>query len=265
MNCQEALELLYDYIDKESSEIDTSKIQDHLDGCRHCFERYRLEESVQALINEKSSNLKATPKLDQLRSSILSKLDSIDSEAAKPSQGRVPFLKPSTVLVLAASLILVVAAAFLASDFYRHNDRYIPLERAHWAVPEDLTSFQDESQTALLMNSLASDASYALDRSVGSFELYGGLDTELMGITMAHFAYSDGRRIVSVFVAPANAFSIPDDLMSEGVQQAGLTFYDHNCRGCRLVFHQMGNAVVITASTDRTVDLLKFVPGRSSI
>ena len=31
MNCQEALDLLYDIIDKEASEIDTQEVKRHLD------------------------------------------------------------------------------------------------------------------------------------------------------------------------------------------------------------------------------------------
>ena len=80
MNCQEALELLYEYIDKEASDIDRKQVRKHLDGCRHCFERYRLEGSIQDFLNEKAQKLNETPRLDALRARVVGKLDSIDRE-----------------------------------------------------------------------------------------------------------------------------------------------------------------------------------------
>ncbi|HWR83894.1 MAG TPA: hypothetical protein VN285_11390, partial [Candidatus Deferrimicrobium sp.] len=70
---------------------------------------------------------------------------------------------------------------------------------------------------------------------------------------------------VSVFVAPVTEFAIPDDLSEAQVERGLITFYDHHCRGCRLVYHRAGSAVVITATTSHTTDLFDFVPGRGVI
>ncbi|MCK4573195.1 MAG: hypothetical protein KAU36_02435, partial [candidate division Zixibacteria bacterium] len=72
-------------------------------------------------------------------------------------------------------------------------------------------------------------------------------------------------RIVSVFVAPSDLFSIPSDLRNSPVQRGDLIFFDHNCRGCRLVFHQVGSAIIITATRSPQVELLEFVPGSQII
>ena len=63
MNCDEALSLLYDYVDKEVSEIDAREIREHLDTCGHCLERYQLEESVNELLKAKLAECcKTSPK-----------------------------------------------------------------------------------------------------------------------------------------------------------------------------------------------------------
>jgi hypothetical protein len=70
--------------------------------------------------------------------------------------------------------------------------------------------------------------------------------------------------IVSVFVAPAK-FEIPSELEQSAVMVGGVKLFDHNCRGCRLVYHRTPNAVVIVATTEKSVDLLSFDPGRGTI
>jgi anti-sigma factor (TIGR02949 family) len=85
MNCQEALSLLYDIIDREASEIDVREVEEHLRNCKDCSGVYRLERSVNELVQEKLSHQKATPRLDSLKAKVLSELDQIDCDN-RPSQ-----------------------------------------------------------------------------------------------------------------------------------------------------------------------------------
>ena len=80
MNCQDALDLLYDIIDREASEIDAQRVKEHLENCRDCFEVYRLEQSVQDLINERVQNSVDSPRVDDLKAKIMTRLDEIDRE-----------------------------------------------------------------------------------------------------------------------------------------------------------------------------------------
>ena len=75
MNCQEALNLLYDIIDKEASEIDTEQVQEHLSRCRHCSEIYRVEKSVNALLRAKMQTSSPEKCVDALKSRVLGELD----------------------------------------------------------------------------------------------------------------------------------------------------------------------------------------------
>ncbi len=263
MNCQEALELLYDYVDREASESTNEKIKDHLKNCHDCFSKYRLEESVASLLNERAEGLKKTPSLDSLKSNIMANLDAIDNGST--DSGAKPFFKLSTVMAAVASLVIMVGASFVVSNYYSHHDNYIPLEKAHWAVAQNPINFQNDEQVSTLILQLSKDLQYSLNESVSGLQLTGAQMEQIDDVAMAHFVYGTGDAAVSVFVADSKSFSIPSELDGTTAAELGHTMFDHNCRGCRIVFHKIGNAIIITASSDRTVDLLSFIPGSKSI
>ncbi|MEW6412014.1 MAG: zf-HC2 domain-containing protein [Candidatus Zixiibacteriota bacterium] len=260
MNCQDALDLLYDIIDREASEIDTQKVKEHLENCRDCFEVYRLEQSVQEFINEKIKHAASLPKVEHLKSKILDRLDEIDKESPGRRQPRF-FRLTTRTLVAAASLVILVGAGLLLAAFYRHNGSYLPLEQAHWTATENMNVYSDGDATAQVLAAVQREYAYDLKPQVSDFQLVGGTSEEIMGIRMAHFVYADDDRLISVFVAPSDEFEIPSDLKDSQVVRHNITFFDHNCRGCRLVYHQVGSLVIITATVDRDVELLDFLPG----
>jgi hypothetical protein len=53
--------------------------------------------------------------------------------------------------------------------------------------------------------------------------------------------------------------------MKDAVVHDNHNFYDHFCRGCRLVYHKVGDVVVVTATTEKDIELLDFIPGHSAI
>ena len=264
MNCQDALDLLYDIIDREASDIDAQEVKEHLENCRDCFEVYRLEQSVQDFINEKIQNTSDTPKAEELKSKILSRLDEIDGE--NPNKRETSFFRLSTrTLVAAASLVILIGASLLIAAFYRHGDKYIPLERAHWTAVENFDKYQDSQTTTALLAAVRENHQYSISDNVMNFTLMGGNSDEIMGAPVSHLVYRDNERVVSVFLVPASEFEIGSDLQDSKVVRGDITFFDHHCRGCRLVYHVAGSMIVITASTDRDVDLLEFVPELSII
>lgn len=264
MNCQDALDLLYDIIDREASEIDAQQVKEHLENCRDCFEVYRLEQSVQDFINEKIKVASSSPKVDELKTRILSRLDDIDRENPTTREPRF-FSLTAKVSVAAASLVILIGAAFLLSAFYRHNDLYMPLERAHWAASDNPDSYRNGQVTASLISDIRDLHLYDVSGEVMDFALVGANSEEIMGVQMNHLVYHNGKRLVSVFLAPADEFEITSDLEESRVERNNIVFFDHNCRGCRLVYHRVGSLVVITASTERDVNLLEFVPGSLAI
>lgn len=265
MNCQEALELLYDIIDKEASEIDVKEVEQHLKKCRHCFEAYRLEESLQALIKEKLTTTSVTPCLTHLQQHIKGKLDAIDS-GEPPAKKKTRFFDLSTrAIVAAASLVVFIGAAVIVDNLLTHQSELVPLERAHWAVETGESNLSVDADCGSVISFAEQRFDYSPYQSVREFSLTGGKVENIFGVDMHHLVYSNGQAVVSVFIAPSDKFEMPSEVLEGEVVHGGITFFDHNCRGCRVVFHRAGEAVIITATNDRSVDLLEFVPGIAAL
>lgn len=265
MNCQEALELLYDIIDKEASDIDAKEVQEHLDRCRQCSEIYRIESSIQALIDERLKNEIASPRLDALKSKVLLELDSIDSEMTKGAVERPSFFRLSRMVALAASLMLVITAVWWIYGFDRQDIAYSPLAQAHISAINELDFYKDDSHTLSSVAMVQNDLHYNLDASPSGFQLTGGQVKELLGTQTAHFVFQNGEKVVSVFILDSESYKIPEDLQTTEVTIGDITFYDYKCHDCRLVYHCMGDAAIICACTSTDVDLLRFVPGSRAV
>ena len=80
MNCQEALNLLYDIVDNEASEVDVQNVQEHLKDCKDCDGIYRLEQAVNELLHARLENPSTSPQLAFLKTKVIGQLDEIDCE-----------------------------------------------------------------------------------------------------------------------------------------------------------------------------------------
>ncbi len=273
MTCQEALELLYDIIDKEASEIDTQEVKKHLSQCKHCADVYRIERSINELIKERlASQNQTSPQVESLRARVIAQLDSIDGAECTNDQADVspskkktePTFRIGRALAFAAAIVIVISGAFYGGQFIKDKAPYYKLEQSHWHVSDNVTNFQDEGVTVSARQIVNHRAAYNLYPTVGDFELIGGRMEQIDGVQTAHFVYRDGNRMVSVFIALADQFHLPEELLKTAVTKDNIEFYDHHCRGCRLVYHLVGNAVIVTATNERDVDLLKFLPGHTT-
>jgi len=270
MNCQEALSLLYEIIDKEASQINASQVEDHLSHCRHCSEIYRVEKSIHELILERLKHDQPTPRVEALKKSVLGELDAIDSklrargEVGAPAKG-ASFFRFGRYLAIAAALAVVVGGIYFGRNLADHSEVFVPLEQAHWTAVDSLDNYRNNSVTVAAMNAMDRNFDYRVEPEVGSFVMVGGKGEDIGGVRIAHFVYHNADKVVSTFLADAHLVAVPEELLDDAVVRDGVTFYDHNCRGCRLVYHQVGKIMVITATRDRDVDLLEFIPGRSLI
>jgi len=273
MNCQEALSLLYDVIDKEASEIDTRQVEEHLRNCRDCSGVYRLERSVNELLQEKLKSQQSTPRLDSLKAKLLNELDQIDcadqpeeSPKKKPVETAAqPALRLGRALAIAASVIVVIGAAWLGNSILTDHAAFLPLEEAHWAAQDNLDLYRNQVVTSLTRLDTRQSLAYDVAEDINSFTLVGGQSETVDDVPLTHFVYHNENRVVSVFVIDAAMVTLPADLLETLVTRHGIQFYDHNCRGCRLVYHQVGNALVVTATTHRDIELLDFVPDRTPV
>ncbi len=271
MNCQEALDLLYEFIDKETSDIDTQQIQAHLKKCGDCFQKYRLESSIQEFIHAKLADDKPAASLERLKSKVSARLDQVDREECGPKSGS-PYRLAFITVAAAALLVLMIGGAGIITDFITHTSTYAPLEQAHLAQAhlaqahlaqvENSSGTETEFAAESVISLMLEQNSYELRPNLGEFVLISGKTEEILGVEMNHLTYSSSNAIVSVFIVPADKFSIPDDLLDTKIVRGDLELFDHNCPACRLVFHVIGSIVVITATSDQSIELLDFIPGK---
>lgn len=263
MNCQEALRLLYDIIDKEASDIDNQAVEQHLNKCRHCFDKFQLESSIQDLLKAKLSGGNPGPELANLKSKIMIKLDEVDNECQ--AQSRSPFQMAAWAIAAAASIVVVLGASNLVMSFIEHSADFMPFERAHITLEEGTGKTFDQVTTAAALTELRNDFEYELLLVVNDFELVSGGSEEIDGVAVRHFSYKNNGSMVSVFVLLASEYELPSSLDQAKITVSDRIMYDHNCRGCRLVYQEVGGSVVITATRDKSVELLEFVPGHRVI
>ena len=268
MDCQQALTLLQDILDKEATEIDEQQVREHLEKCRQCFEKFRLEESIQEFLNEKIKVVMVEPsstgKLESLRLNILTKLDEVDDENDSGSKGF--FLNnPIKILIATAALVVLIGVGFLSADFFRHQEYYIPLEQAHWSVNGNTVGDTNTKDNNNLIELIKASYKFNINESANGYSLVGCKKEQIFGIDWEHVIYENNSDYISVFITSDNRYEIPEDLLETKKVVGGIEIYDHNCRGCRLIFHKFSDLIVVTASSNQSIDLLSFVPGQQAI
>lgn len=80
MNCQEALDLLYDMVDNEASDVDAQQVREHLKNCKDCDGVYRVEQAVDDLLRARLEHSAPSLQLASLKARVISRLDDIDCE-----------------------------------------------------------------------------------------------------------------------------------------------------------------------------------------
>ncbi|WP_062206750.1 mycothiol system anti-sigma-R factor [Streptomyces sp. NBRC 109706] len=77
-NCSEVLDHLYEYLDHEMPDGDSVKMQEHIDECSPCLEKYGLEQAVKKLV-KRCCGQDDVP--SDLRAKVLERIDTIRDEA----------------------------------------------------------------------------------------------------------------------------------------------------------------------------------------
>lgn len=71
MNCQEALEKLWQYLDRELDGESSTQLQRHLQECRECFSKAEFERRLRALLRRSCGGEQAPPELRERLSRLL--------------------------------------------------------------------------------------------------------------------------------------------------------------------------------------------------
>ncbi len=75
MKCWEALNLLYDVVERSASGEQVRAVREHVGGCRNCYETYRREGAVRELIARRLANDESGSPLDKRRADLMTEFD----------------------------------------------------------------------------------------------------------------------------------------------------------------------------------------------
>jgi anti-sigma factor (TIGR02949 family) len=264
MNCEQALRLLYDILDREASEVDVEEVKKHLEHCRDCAHVYQVEGMLNDFIRAKVSEQKSTPHLETLKSKIVASLDTVDSGKGSGGSQR-PFRIPALAIAAAASLVFFIGVAFMASNLFRDQVVYTPLEQAHLAITADIDRFTAPNAHVDGLSLISAGMNYTVQPEVHGYHLAEASVDTIQGIAMDHLIYCNGNNVISVFVVPTAHFTLPDDVQELQVQIENVTLFNQPCKGCRVMYQVTGPVTVITATKCAKVKLEEFIPGYTLI
>jgi mycothiol system anti-sigma-R factor len=71
MNCHEALEKLWQYLDRELDGESSTQLQRHLQECRQCFSKAEFERRLRAMLRRSCDGEQAPPELRERLSRLL--------------------------------------------------------------------------------------------------------------------------------------------------------------------------------------------------
>lgn len=257
MNCRDALRLLYDVVDREATEQDSTQVHEHLKTCRKCASHYALEEKFKNCVEQKGQ---FSPECQELKSRIIQQLDAIDGAAGEVGPFYPPFRWAAATLAAAAVVILCLAAAFGLKGYYRQQTEFVPFVKAHLAHEADFkkTAFMYDPldflywQTGILLQpSLQLPLENILSITIDTIK---GIQFGRM-----EMAAPDGD-MMSLFVTTSDVYRLPDG-PCEIVKGSELLV--HCCKKCTLVGFMRGNLVFVAVAARHhqpaeVVDMVRF-------
>jgi anti-sigma factor (TIGR02949 family) len=76
MSCEEALSLVYDFLDGELDGVPREQVRAHFDMCRECYPHLKLEASFRAALRKASMGEAPPPGLKQKLMDALARMES---------------------------------------------------------------------------------------------------------------------------------------------------------------------------------------------
>jgi len=223
MNCREALQHLYDYLDGRLDNTTNEQIKNHLQICEHCLDKYEFEQILQGLVVEKGQVPVST---DSLRDKISKRIQELDER----EEGSPDFFTAARPYLAAAAAVIVVFVGllFYLSDsdsnlYAAFGECHHKCFKARLASTAVSTPYGIDSCVAAVAQLPVSFTSHQSDRKL----VLGEID-DFEGRQFAHVAYEYNEKHLSVFIVHANDFDISGDAKLE--KQPQKQFY-HSTNG----------------------------------
>ncbi|MFI6346601.1 mycothiol system anti-sigma-R factor [Streptomyces sp. NPDC050560] len=93
-DCSEVLDHLYEYLDHEMPDADSSKFEHHFEECSPCLEKYGLEQAVKKLVKRCCGHDDVPA---DLRAKVMGRIDMIRSGEIVPEGGDIVSERGETV------------------------------------------------------------------------------------------------------------------------------------------------------------------------
>jgi anti-sigma factor (TIGR02949 family) len=109
MNCREALQLMYEYLDSELTQEQVERIRIHLSACEHCFSKFEFEKLLHdCLLKKGQLAVDAGP----LKSRVMERIQQLDEEEDRG----VFFSRFRPFFAAAAAIALIVVGLAFVLD-----------------------------------------------------------------------------------------------------------------------------------------------------
>lgn len=219
MKCREALKLLYDYLDKQLDGDTEHDIQEHLAGCKHCFETYQFEENLNNFVKQKSAGDYSSA-VDALKIKVMDRIEELgrpDEQEERPPRFFV--FKPAF-----AAGFMAVIAIFSLILYYSHANRDLHakpfkpfLVNHEKALDGSIEMGMEADELALIDTCLANKFMLVGKREAFPFDCNlikssVSKDPQYPGKCTAHLVYELDHHDISIFVMPLDSYEPPDNL-----------------------------------------------------
>jgi mycothiol system anti-sigma-R factor len=258
MTCKEALEKLYEVIDKEATEIDTQEVEKHLNHCKSCMARYQFEAMFKTFVTDRVPS-ECTG--DLLKSKIMGQIDREDDASTRFSLN--PFKYKAVLISAAAALVIAIGAAYFSSEFYRHKTYIYPFEQSHFAyVNGEAGVTHDDAMEDSVSRFIHNELHLAMGENNTGYTMTSCCFNDVQGQKFAHLMFNRGSTYVSLFIGNNDGVSLPDFQKSVF---AGKEYFERICSDCQLIYWRHGDVLLIAVSHDKTAELTSFIPALDAI
>lgn len=273
MICKEAIEQLYEYLDNELDEKNYLKINQHLDMCRTCCEKFEFEQALRNIVKDRTQMHKMPQYVKQ---SIIKQLSEMHEEldrdkvtTLKPEKSRVFgffTLKPFYAIP-AALMPLVILGLSVYFVFFRSVDD-LPIvkgaaERHDSFVSGemflDLVSSDRDEMRRHFQNYQQVNFPVVVPRCKGrEIKLVGCKSSNLAGRKSAYIGLV--RKLNKISLEMIDCSGIKINSLKRG-HLDGRAYYFGKHKGYNVVLWKKGNTLYSLTSTMRREELMRVANG----
>jgi len=254
MNCREALQHLYEYLDHELSDDVAKKIKNHLSTCEHCFETFEFEQHLQEMVSSKG---KLEVHSDELKVKVMDRIRELDQEAN--SAGFFSRYRP--YLAAAAAIIFIAVGLFnyLPDQSSKVHAAVSPFLNGHKHCVECLHSGESAPMTVQEIDSCLTSMASVRDTFLKPSEDRSpklGIVEDCGDMKAAHLVFQYSGSEVSVYVVQDSCFSPPEGMQMKSMENH--TYFYDSLDGLNVVLWECRGMWCVAVSQLESGSIMEF-------